>query len=391
MVKSVDQNVMKAINRSLTLDLVRFHGPLSRTQIAKETGLNKATITAVIAELMAQGYVKEIGRGHSYAGRRPVLLQFEAGAGLVLGVDIGVAVIQCALTDLAARTVVQKTAAMPPDTQVSDVLDVCVTIIDACLAQVHGARERLRGVGVAVPGLVDYRAGVVLNAPNLGWRNVPLGSLLADRLRLPVSVDNEANIGALAEMRYGHATLLTDFIYISAGMGIGTGIVVGGQLLRGVSGIAGEYGHTIIDLQGPRCRCGNRGCLEVYASLRALLDRYAKNAGRQVDFLTFRQALEKGDEAALESVQTVAGYLAIGILHMLHAQNPSAIIIGNDLGKISDWLIQTIVPFLQAHSLTATHEPIDIRQSALGDQAGVTGAAALAIDQHFQSMTSASS
>lgn len=384
MTKSVDQTVMKEMNRSLALDLVRFHGPLSRTQIAQESGLNKATITALINELLAEGYVKEVGRGHSYAGRRPVLLAFEASAGYVLGIDIGVSHIHFALTDLSARTMVDGQVAMPDNSQVSTVLDVCVQAIDECVRKVHDADLKLRGVGVAVPGLVDYQTGTVLNAPNLGWRDIPLRSLLEDRLRLPVFVDNEANVGALAEKLFGQAKTLSDFIYISAGMGIGTGIVMNGQLLRGVSGIAGEYGHTVIDLQGPKCRCGNRGCLEVYASVRALLERYEKATGRAVDFHTFRAAFLAGDEAARECVQGVASYLAIGILHMLHALNPSAIILGNELGMISDWLIPPIVQFLQARSLTATHAAIDVRASALGYDSGIIGAAALAIDQHFK-------
>ncbi|MCY0901252.1 MAG: ROK family protein [Firmicutes bacterium] len=383
MPKSVDQTVMKEINRTLVLDLIRLRSPISRTQIARDSGLNKATLTALINDLIGEGYVLEVGHGQSNVGRKPVLLQFNGQLGTVFGLDIGVDYLKFVVTDFGANILFAHQRTLPDKTNVAAIVDACVLGFDTCRAQVATKHHALSGVGVAVPGLVDHRSGTVLHAPNLGWRDVPLQSLLEDRMGQPVWVDNEANVAALAEQRYGSARDLLDFVYISAGIGIGTGLISDGRPLRGANGMAGEFGHMTIDHDGPLCRCGNRGCLEIYASERALLDHFERISGKAVSFESFRERLLADDPDAAASTAKIAGYLAIGILNLLNGLNPSAVYLGNQLGRLSDWLIPPIVQTLSERSLTAAHAAIDIRASALGDNAGVIGAAALAIDHHL--------
>jgi len=382
MPKSVDQTVMKEINRTLVLDLIRLRSPISRTQIARDSGLNKATLTALINDLISEGYVLEVGYGHSDVGRKPVLLRFNGQIGTVFGLDIGVDYLKFVVTDLTANVLFAHEQTLPDSTNVAAILDACVLGFDACRAHLPTMQGALSGVGVAVPGLVDHRSGTVLHAPNLGWHDVPLQSLLEERVGQPVWVDNEANVAALAEQRYGSARDLADFVYISAGIGIGTGLISSGRPLRGANGMAGEFGHMTIDLDGPLCRCGNRGCLEVYASERALLDHFARVSGKAVSFESFRELLLASNPDAIASTARIASYLAIGILNLLNGLNPSAVYIGNQLGRLGHWLIPPIVQTLSERSLTANHAAIDIRSSALADNASVIGAAALAIDHH---------
>jgi len=384
MKKSVDQTFLRAMNRSITLHLLRFRSPISRTDISLESGLNKASVTAVISDLMTEDYVHEIGQGQSFgSGRRPVLLQFNGSAGYVVGVEVGVGTVRCAVTDLNAHIVVYEDHVLADNASLHDIIDVIIRLVRSVCVRTPPSHHGIVGVGVAVPGLVDYNTGLVWHAPNLDWRDVALGELLARELEFPILIDNEANVATLAEQMYGCGRDFPYFVYISGGVGIGAGIIEHGELMRGHQGMAGEFGHMTIQMDGPLCRCGNRGCLEVYASKRAIVERYAALAGHKIDWLTLLDEVQQGEQIALQCVETTAKYLGTGILNIVSGLNPGAIIIGNHLALLKEKLTDPISRMIEQRSLGASHASVEVRSSALGADASLLGAAALAINRHF--------
>ncbi len=365
------------------MNLLRFKSPISRTQISLESGLNKATVTSLMAELLEDGFATEVGRGHSYGGRRPVLLRFNASAGYVIGIDLGVSDLKAMITDLSAHEVYTLTDQLPQNQDVHETIARISKAVQTCIKITPPSRHGVIGVGIGVPGLVDFETGNVINAPNLNWRDVPLKALVENLVQLPVYVDNEANVGALAEQLYGGGRGIQNFVYVSAGAGIGTGIITNGELYRGANGISGEFGHMTVEMQGLRCACGNRGCLEMYASEKALVERYRQLTGGTVSPEVILSRLDHEDPNAIESMHSVATYLAIGISNIVNGLNPTVVLIGNHLARAGRWLLPPIAQTLMSRCLIAPYSSVETRISSLGENAGVIGAVALAIDQYF--------
>lgn len=398
-----DQAFIKDMNKSIVLNMLRFRSPISRVDIARTTGLNKATVSGIVDELITEEYVTEIGHGHSQVGRRPVLLQFNPDVGRVFGVDLGTHEVHVLELDLAAHI----RATYDEPLQSTAVADTVVTIADLlrrAIAQANPTRLGVIGVGIGVPGLVDARRGVVYNAPNLGWQDVPLKRLLEDEIHLPTFIDNEANAGAMGEKLFGGGQDVASLIYVSAEAGIGTGIFFHNEILRGESGFAGEFGHMTIDVNGPRCTCGNHGCLEVYASEKALLDHYMRlrrakgsSAGNnsaatdsrgngddeRPSLDGFLQRLQAGDSAAIESTQRTGYYLGVGIATLMNGLNPSLVLIGNRLAEAGEWLLRPTLKAIQERSFIAPHAHFRVELSTLGRNACAIGAASLVLHTHF--------
>ncbi|WP_026975246.1 ROK family protein [Alicyclobacillus contaminans] len=389
MKRTGDQAFIKEMNRSIVLNLLRFHSPISRTQISVQTGLNKATVSSIIDELIHENLAIEVGRGQTKVGRRPVLLLFNASAGYVIGIDLGVDYVRILATDLSANVVSSQELDMAEPRNVASVVERIANTVTQMREALPPSNLGVIGVGVGVPGLVDYSHGVVLNAPNLSWRDVPFGPLLATRLGLPVYVDNEANTGALGEKLFGMGKEVSHLIYVSVGTGIGTGIIVHNELVRGSQGIAGEFGHMTIESEGLQCSCGNHGCLEMYASERALIHRYqmlTKSKHSSEDILA---RLQSGEQAAKEAVHTIGTYLGIGLSNLINGLNPSLILIGNRLAQAGDWLLHPIQQTIQTRCFSVPYAPVTIRMSALGRNACAIGAAALVLHEHFAGPQSA--
>ncbi len=246
-----DQALVRELNRSILLQRLRVGPPLSRADLAAATGLNKTTVSKLVDDLMADGLVREIGLVPSGGGRPAVLLELNPDGGWIIGGEIGVGRIITVVADLRATIAWRREATFDKEAGQELVLQR----LDALLRQarqfaLRGDR-RLLGVGVTVPGLVDTSSGVLVFEPNMGWRDVPLRDRLASKLHVPAFIDNDANAAALAERYFGAAQDVEDFAYIVANIGLGAGLVVGGQIFSGASGYAGEAGHTTIDPDGP--------------------------------------------------------------------------------------------------------------------------------------------
>lgn len=379
-----DQALIKELNKSIIMSLVRSHSPISRAQISVESGLNKATVSSIVDEFIQEGLVIELGPARSAVGRRPRMLGFNATAGYAIGVELGIDYVRALTVDLAGRVVSTSESPLPPTTDVRSIVSEVVARIDAEVKNTPGSELGIIGVGLGVPGLVDFASGNVLYAPNLGWSDVPLRAYLEAHIDLPIFIDNEANTGALAEQLFGVGTADENASYFSVGAGIGVGIIMNHNLIRGSGGTAGEFGHMIVEARGLRCSCGSRGCLEMYASTRALVSKYAQLAGATVPFEEVIRRLYDGDKRAEEAVDSVGRYLGMGISNVINGLNPSLVVIGNRLSEAGEFLLNPVKEVIHNSALGVPASQARVELSSLGRNATATGAASLALNDYFQ-------
>ncbi|MGZ9585232.1 ROK family protein [Paenibacillus marinisediminis] len=372
-----DQALVKKINTALILDTIRLHAPISRADVAEMTGLNKATVSKLVNDLIENQLVSELGPGQSSGGRKPLMLLFNRHAGYAIGINLDVDRCQAMLCDLSGQIVIDSGVLQLQSTDPASVLDVLCGAIDHLMSQMPDSPYQVIGIGVGVPGMVD-EDGTIQFAPNLGWENVPLQAWLQERYpEQIIAVENEANTGAIGELRYDAGQSSPHLIYVSVGAGIGTGIIVGGELLRGAFGYSVELGHMTIEANGRKCSCGNRGCWELYASEKALLDERLK-----LPFATLEEAIrlaETDDPAALHALQQIGEYLGIGLTNLVNAFNPQLIIIGNKLAHSERWLRSALSRTVQQRALRSHQSGMRIEFSSLGSYAAALGAANLVI------------
>jgi glucokinase-like ROK family protein len=364
---------------------------ISRAEIARRTGLSRSTVSEIVEDLLATGLVHEQGTGPSRGGRRPIVLQFEDDAYGVLGVDMGAAHVAVALTNLRGKVLAWEERSHPVRTDPEGTRALVARLGEVCLARWGRGRDRLAGIGVAVPCPVDPRNPFRL--PELvmpAWEGRSGLEMLERRFGAPVMVDNDANLGALAERWWGAGRGVDDFAFVKVATGVGSGHIIGGAIYRGASGIAGEIGHLAIDPQGPPCVCGLRGCLATLIGTEALVARAASlAAGRPESALAGRSlaigdivdAALAGDALALEVVREAAGYLGVAVAGMLNLLNPSLVIVGGGLARLGELLLEPLRKTVRARSLVSSVAASEIVASALGSQDVAVGAATLALQE----------
>ncbi|MGM1023243.1 MAG: ROK family protein [Bacillota bacterium] len=370
-----DQALVKKLNKSIVLERIRLHAPLSRAQLSSQTGLNKATVSNLVAELITDGLIYETGLGESSGGRKPLMLLFNSRAGFVFGVEVSVYYIKGALTDLAGTIETELTLPLAQHDP-AFVMEQIQRLVQELMQTVPPSPHGIVGIGLGVPGMVD-ETGTVLFAPNLGWEEVPLRQQLEAELGLPVVVDNEANVGAQGELYYGmdsdHRQLVRDLVYISAGSGIGAGIMIDGKPYQGAWGYAGETGHMSIDWNGRLCSCGSRGCWELYASEKAYTaSTFKLPAHSTADLLPFAR---QGDANTLSIFRDIGQYLGVGITNIVNSLNPGMLIIGGPLAEARPWLEQSMREVIDERALPYHRRQLQIRFSTLGSRSTMLGAA----------------
>ncbi|MBJ9993614.1 MULTISPECIES: ROK family protein [Paenibacillus] len=374
-----DQALVKKINRSLVLHTIRKHSStLSRARVSEMTGLNKATVSNLVAELCEQQLVTEVGPGKSSGGRKPLLLHFNAMAGTVIGIELRVKQLTAVLCDLGGNVLEELDHALERH-DLSYVLETMKKVISSLMEVAPDTPYGTVGIGVGVPGMVDEN-GIVLFAPNLGWEMVHLRQLLEEAFSVPVTIDNEANAGAQGELNFGAAKDVRHLLYISAGSGIGSGIIIGGELYKGARGYAGETGHMCIEADGRPCTCGSRGCWELYASEKTYDTAGTALPAHNTPELV-RLAAE-GNEAAREQFTQMGKYLGIGVTNLINSFNPELIVIGGALSEARDWLAGPMQAVVAERTLPYHKQQLEITFSRLGSRGTMIGAGFAAV-MHF--------
>ncbi len=382
--RPTDQSDVRRHNAALVLDCVRAAGPLSRARVAAHTGLTRATVGTIVDELIAAGLVTEQGtRAPSGVGRPGTDLALRPeGAGGV-GLEINVDGYVASVVDLEGT--VRHRAVRSGDLRgrtAATVLRTAAHLVDDAVAAAYDLGIPVRGIGVAVPGLVDLGEQVLRLAPNLGWTDVPV----VDRLRsyavttwpCPVVLDNEANLAALGELWVGGHGSTDSFVLVNGDVGVGAGVVLDGRLHRGSRGFGGELGHLTVAPDGPECRCGARGCLEQVAGLDFILRqagvRDAPRTGEDA-VAPLLGRLAHGDERAVAAVRQAGESLGVGVAALVNLFDVDTVVLGGIFAPLFPWLDEPLQAVVRRRVLSAAWAPLTVRPSALGRDAAVIGAA----------------
>ncbi|MDR4887730.1 ROK family protein [Fredinandcohnia sp. QZ13] len=374
-----DQSLVKQINKSIVFTTIVGKGPISRAQISKNTGLNKATVSTMVAELIDEQMIYEIGSSQSSGGRKPVMLYFNSHAGYAVGVDLGVNYILGVLTDLSGNKM-EEVHIPIEKREFNEVVESLKSVIQTLLIKAPESVYGVVGIGIGVPGIVD-KEKKILFAPNLNWNNINLKEIIEKEYNIPTIIENEANSGAHGEQLYGAGKHISNLIYVSIGIGIGTGIIIDNKLYTGVSGISGEMGHITIEANGRKCSCGNRGCWELYASEQVILND-AKNSIHENSVLDFNGLVNeafKGNPLILQLLNTLGENIGIGLTNIINTFNPEVIIIGNRISQFKNWISNPIEHILSERLLPYHKDKTEIRFSELGKHSCALGAASFAI------------
>jgi predicted NBD/HSP70 family sugar kinase len=359
------------------LDELRRHGPRTQADIARTTGLSPATVSNLIRELKERHVVTVTGER---SGRRGVLVALDQRAGVAAGVDFGHRHVQVVIADLGHRVLAETRRELPRDHDADSDIPLTERLVCELLEQAGVSRDALVGVGLGLPAPIDPVTGEVGSTTILpGWQGVSAALVTSQRFGLPVWVDNDANLGALAELSWGVGRGYEDLVYIKLATGVGAGIVFNGELYRGAAGTAGEIGHTTIDENGPVCRCGNRGCLETYVGADALLDLLRPTHG---DGLTIRDVVARalgGDRACARVLADAGRHIGLAVANLCNLLAPELIVIGGDLVAAGDVLLEPLRDVVQRHAVRSAAETAAIVPGTLGDRAEVLGAVALVL------------
>lgn len=391
LLNSAEAEVIRALKKQ---------GRISRTEISNITGWSKAKTSLEIRNLIAKGYLVEIGEGASQGGRRPGLLKINDRLGYVVGIDIGATSIDIALADVTGKIFQRRTETADVRQSPDVVLGRCSELICE-IATAHGCQpNQILGIGVGVPGPVDFNRGVLVAPPLMpDWENFQIRDFFQHTFPAAyVVVDNDVNIMALGEQRAGDGVGIDHFIFIKIGTGIGSGIISNGKMHRGSIGCAGDIGHICVDKQGPICRCGNTGCLEAMAAGPAIMEKAiqaAKNGssgllsqmmqanGGSLRPEDVNAACREGDQAALEIIRSSGQMIGDVVAGLVNFFNPSHIFIGGGIANFGNHLLVSIRRAVLRRSLPLATTHLSMNYSRMGAEAGVTGAVALAREYLF--------
>jgi glucokinase-like ROK family protein len=383
--------IARDINRSSVLDTIRTGQPLSRADLARQTGLQRSTVSLIVDELIGERWVAEGDLGQLPRGRRPRLLYLNTDRAGIIGINIMPRLTTIALADLSTRFRAQESIPTSRDPS------TFIGVLSSCVRGLINQHPDVvyEGIGVSVPGRVDYLAQRLVFAANLGWHQVDLKALLENATGLPVQIENAANACALAEVWSGPHEGMSDLIAVTVSDGIGTGIIANGHLVRGPSGAAGEFGHVCLDPHGVECKCGARGCWEVFASNAAAIRNYSgqkpdgsrkteEKAGKDpvTSFSDILSLAERGDRRAGDVLDEMARYLGLGIAMLVNGLAPSVIVLVGEVTRA--W--KRVGPIIQSvvRECAHTHAATRIEPADDATQPRLRGTIALVLQKHFR-------
>jgi len=375
MKKVINQEVMKETNKKNILNFIRKHSPVSKKEIAEQLGLSLTSVTTFTRQLAKEERIITCGTARSTGGRKSLLYRVNPAAFYVLGIDLQVDRIISVVLDFGGRPVESREIPLTSKSEWQ-----VIPLLNQTIREAEDRHQRISGVGIGVPGIVESGTGRVEFAPNLGWKNVNLGQLL--ELKKPLVIENEANAAALGEKTFGAGRAASHLVYVSVGMGVGCGLLFNGRLFSGCTSYAGEFGHVTVEPEGFLCQCGNRGCWEVYASNKAALRLYKEKARREAgtfeDFLTL---VFKKERQALAVLDTMVKYLGIGIAGIVNGINPEVVIVGGKITETKSLIYNKLLRQVKERSLDRAFSQLRLEFSPLKNKATAMGAAGMVVEK----------
>jgi glucokinase-like ROK family protein len=390
-----DSTLVRQINLSVIMNHLRKKAPISRAGLAQATGLNKTTVSSLVDELLQRQFVREIGFTSAHKGHPAIMLNLNPAAGFIVGCEIGVDFILVVCTNFTPEIIWRHEERTDPNTGQHAILDRATALLNEAIQRGYQKYGTLLGIGVGVAALIDQSTGTMLFAPNLGWKeSFPIRAMLqASFPKAPVIVDNEANIAALGEHYFGVAQGYDEVLYISAGVGLGGGIVHDGRVFSGVAGVGAEFGHMTMDPDGELCSCGSYGCWETQVSQRALFRHIHKSFELGETGMLFQltndgtnpltvpmivDAAHAGDAVALSALEKIGRDLGIGVASLVNALNPELVVCGGILSLAGEFLMPAMIKEFERRALRWNREATKVVLAKHGfDAAAMGGVAAV--------------
>lgn len=392
---------VKLNNRAVVFRAIREAGAISRADLAKQTGLNPATLTHITRDLLERELVEEAGAGERRVGRRSSLLRIHSEIGYILAVRLARHNIQGLITDLDLHEkIIHTTNSSFLSNPIVASLPALLDLIETLIEKSGVDRRTILGIGISAPGPLDAGRGILIAPPNFpGWDSFPIRKIIEEKTGFKTFLDNDANSAALAEKWFGVGRNMDNFVFILVEDGVGSGVMINGDIYRGQHDIAGEIGHTTIDRNGATCACGNTGCLELYASPNTVENRvrYELMAGRKslitdwidndrnrINFELVAQAAKQGDVVAREALLEIAQALGVAAVNVINAFDPQAVVLGGKISLAGDLILPIIQEYVDRRAISRSEQQLPVIMSELGANAPVIGAFSLVLRELFQ-------
>jgi len=368
---------LKEANQARLIEALQFAGTMTQAELSRFTGLAPSTVSNIVRELTTSGLLR-VSPTVSH-GRTAQAVRLSRGAGVLVAADFGHRHLTVAIADLAYEILAEERVTLEWDHRVDDGLAEVGRIAERLLAALGLARELVVGVGMGLPAPIDSRTGQV-GAPSQlpGWVGVDAAALATERLGVPVRVDNDANLGALAEDRWGAGRGADNVAYVKLSDGVGAGLVIRGELYQGSIGTAGEIGHATMNEFGALCRCGNRGCLETLVATSVLLDQLAPNHGTSLTIADAVRMAHAGDVSCRRVLEDAGHHVGVAVANLCNIFNPDRIIIGGELAQAEDLIVGSIRRALKRQGIPSAAEAVHIVMAELGARSQVLGALVIA-------------
>jgi len=387
---------LKELNQKTILDLIRVNKVVSKADLSQLTGLSPTAVGVIVNKLLEKGCIHETGIGESKGGRKPVMLELKPGSFYTAGIDIDVGCMSIVLIDITSNVVCTKQVKTATGLTAEEAAVIIGTELRKILKVNSIKQEKVLGLGISVPGLIENDSQKVILAPNLGWKDIDLRKHITHAEKMPVYVENEAMASAICENWIGSCQGVNNFICINIKSGIGSGIFTEGRLYRGAGGSAGEVGHVTVDENGPKCGCGNYGCLETMASVKYMEERARRlirqgtasslNAIEDSDSININDiisAAANGDVTAGGILLESARYLGIAISNLVNTLNPSKVIIGKEFVRYSHLVMEQLKAVVAGKALKYPVSRVEIAASGIGEQSSALGAAIIPLKALF--------
>ncbi|GCE10199.1 ROK family transcriptional regulator [Tengunoibacter tsumagoiensis] len=383
------KGLIRDMNRSRVLNIIASHGPISRVEVARQSGLTAATITNIMNDFINADLVWETATEESSGGRPPILLRINPSAGYVIGVKLREYKVIVVLCDLECHVLYQTESPLPIDAQPYQVVDIIAADFEKCLHENQINHQDVLGMGVGVSGLVDEKRGILRYSNFFRWQNVELGPALEFKTRVPVIIENDVNMLTLAEYQYGSGRISSTCILVSIGHGVGMGLIIGGELFRGAYGSAAEFGHITMDSSptAPPCTCGKRGCLEAiisdYGIIYAALGGELGFSDEQL-MQTLINRARTGDTQIQAIFQRAGEVLGIALANLVNLFDPAQILIAGEGLRDEDLLLKPARAMIPQHTFGHIRTDVPLITVPSDNRRWAQGAASVFLHEVFR-------